>query len=150
MVMVQTRLWHVTLTVGGPAVPAEGVRAALERLAAEQPFLLSGRYSDNCAEVRYWEEAEDCADACVFLMREYEEPGIVNIGLGEDVTIRELAGLIAEIVGFKGTLRFDATKPDGTPRKLLDVSRLTSLGWRARTGLREGIAETYRWYQEHR
>ena len=71
--MVQTRLWHVTLTVGGPAVPAESVRAALERLASEQPFLLSGRYSELCAEVRYWEEAEDCADACALALRLWGE-----------------------------------------------------------------------------
>jgi hypothetical protein len=71
--MVQTRLWHVTLTVGGSAVPAEEVRAALERLAAEQPFLLSGRYSGDCAEVRYWEEAENCADACALALRLWGE-----------------------------------------------------------------------------
>jgi hypothetical protein len=72
-VKVQTRLWHVTLTVGGPVAPADEVRAALERLAAEQPFLLSGRYSSDCAEVRYWEEAEDCADACALALRLWGE-----------------------------------------------------------------------------
>jgi hypothetical protein len=70
---VQTRLWHVTLTVGGSPVPAEDVRAALERLAAEQPFLLSGRYSDDSAEVRYWEEAENCTDACALALRLWGE-----------------------------------------------------------------------------
>jgi hypothetical protein len=73
LVMAQTRLWHVTLTVGGSSVPAEEVRAALERLAAEQPFLLSGRYSDDCAEVRYWEEADTCADACALALRLWGE-----------------------------------------------------------------------------
>jgi hypothetical protein len=72
-VIVQTRLWHVTLTVGGNSVPAEDVHEALERLAAEQPFLLSGRYSHDCAEVRYWEEAEDCADACALALRMWGE-----------------------------------------------------------------------------
>jgi hypothetical protein len=72
-VTVQTRLWHVTLTVGGSAVAAEEVKAALERLAAEQPFLLSGRYSQDCAEVRYWEEAENCADACALALRLWGE-----------------------------------------------------------------------------
>ena len=71
--MVETRLWHVTLTVGGPPAPPDDVRAALERLAAEQPFLLSGRYSDDCAEVRYWEEAEDCTDACALALRLWGE-----------------------------------------------------------------------------
>jgi hypothetical protein len=71
--MTQTRLWHVTLTVGGPAVPAEEVQEALERLAAEQPFLLSGRYAEDCAEVRYWEEAEDCTDACALALRLWGE-----------------------------------------------------------------------------
>ena len=71
--IVQTRLWHVTLTVGGSPVPAEDVRAALERLAAEQPFLLSGRYSDDSAEVRYWEEAENCTDACALALRLWGE-----------------------------------------------------------------------------
>src|SRR5206468_635627 len=69
----QTRLWHVTLTVGGAPMPAEEVRLALERLAEEQPFLLSGRYSDDCAEVRYWEEAESCADACALALRLWGE-----------------------------------------------------------------------------
>jgi GDP-L-fucose synthase len=73
-------------------------------------------------------------------------PEIINIGCGEDVTIRELAELICEVVGFHGELVFDSTKPDGTPRKLLDVSRLKALGWRPRIALREGIAQTYEWY----
>ena len=72
---------------------------------------------------------------------------MINIGCGEEVTIRELAELICEVVGFRGALVFDSTKPDGTPRKLLDVSKLKALGWAPRTGLREGIARTYEWYR---
>jgi GDP-L-fucose synthase len=92
---------------------------------------------------------DDLADACVFLMQNYagEEP--LNIGWGEDVTIRELAGLIQEVVGFSGQLRFDTSKPDGTPRKLLDVSRLKAQGWAPRISLRDGIAATYRWFLDH-
>ncbi len=86
---------------------------------------------------------DDLADACLFLMQRYEEAGIINVGVGEDISIRELAALVAEVVGFSGEIRNDASKPDGTPRKLLDVSRLHALGWRAGIGLREGITETY-------
>ena len=89
---------------------------------------------------------DDLAAACRFLLERYDSPEIVNVGFGEDVTIRELAATICEIVGYAGRLTFDATKPDGTPRKLLDASRLTALGWRARISLPEGIRQTYHWY----
>jgi GDP-L-fucose synthase len=92
---------------------------------------------------------DDLADACVYLMNHFDGGEPVNVGWGEDIAIRELAELIREIVGFQGQLRFDTSKPDGTPRKLLDVSRLTDLGWRPRITLREGIAATYRWFIEH-
>lgn len=92
---------------------------------------------------------DDMADACVFLMKSYSSGDIVNVGLGDDISIADLAGLIGEIVGYKGQLVFDTSKPDGTPRKLLDVSRLTAAGWTARTSLRDGIAATYRWYLDH-
>jgi GDP-L-fucose synthase len=86
---------------------------------------------------------DDLADACVHLMeRDYDGP-LVNIGTGEDVTIRELAETVMQVVGFDGRIVFDSSKPDGTPQKLLDVSRLAALGWRARTGLREGILQSY-------
>jgi GDP-L-fucose synthase len=91
---------------------------------------------------------DDLADACVFLMRRWESPDIVNVGVGEDLSIAELAELVREVVGYREEIRWDATKPDGTLRKLLDVSRLSALGWRARIGLREGIEGTYRWYVE--
>ena len=93
---------------------------------------------------------DDLADAAVYLMQHYDEPRIVNVGVGQDVSIAELAELIREIVGFEGELRYDTSKPDGTPRKLLDVSHLTKTGWRARTSLRDGIRMTYEWFLKHR
>ena len=92
----------------------------------------------------------DLARACRFLLEEYDSPEIVNIGVGEDVTIRELAELVCEIVGYGGQLVFDTTKPDGTPRKLLDVSKIHALGWRAEIPLGEGIRQTYGWYLENK
>jgi len=89
---------------------------------------------------------EDLAGACRFLLENYNAPDIVNVGFGSDVTIRELVELICEVVGFTGTLSFDSTKPDGTPRKLLDTTRLTGLGWRPRISLRDGVQQTYDWY----
>lgn len=92
---------------------------------------------------------DDLADACVFLMQRYESGELVNVGWGEDVSIGELAGLVAGVVGYRGKLRFDSTKPDGTPRKLLDISRLRALGWLPRIHLRDGIEATYRWFAQH-
>ncbi|HEY3518051.1 MAG TPA: GDP-L-fucose synthase [Gammaproteobacteria bacterium] len=89
---------------------------------------------------------DDLADALFFLMERYDSPEIINVGCGEDVTIAELAALIADTVGFRGELVFDRSKPDGTPRKLLDVSKMTALGWQPRTHLREGVRATYDWY----
>lgn len=93
---------------------------------------------------------EDLADACLFLMEHVSEPGPINVGTGVDLTIRELAELIADVVGFTGELVFDASKPDGTPRKLMDVSRLAGLGWSARTDLRSGVQQTYDWFLQER
>lgn len=93
---------------------------------------------------------DDLAAACLFLLENYESPEIVNVGTGEDISIRELAEMICEIVGFHGTLTWDASKPDGTPRKLLDISKIKSLGWSPRISLRDGIGQTYRWFQENR
>ena len=86
---------------------------------------------------------DDLADACVHLMAQGYDGPLVNIGTGEDVTIRELAKTVMEVVGFGGRIVFDASKPDGTPRKLLDVTRLAEFGWRAKTGLDEGLKQAY-------
>lgn len=105
---------------------------------------------DNKPQVEIWGtgtprreflNADDLADACYFLMQNYDSPEIVNVGVGEDISIKELALLIKEIVGYEGELFFDTSKPDGTPRKLLDVSKLHSLGWKHRINLREGIEQ---------
>jgi GDP-L-fucose synthase len=92
---------------------------------------------------------DDLADAVVFLTERYSDDRLVNVGVGEDVSIAELAALVARTVGYAGRLEFDASKPDGTPRKLLDVSRLHALGWRARIGLEEGLRGTYAWYRDN-
>jgi len=89
---------------------------------------------------------DDMADACVHLMKSYSDSGMVNIGTGEDVTIAEFATIVAGVVGYTGTISYDTSRPDGTPRKLLDVSRLTKLGWRAHTSLQDGIRLAYRSY----
>ena len=88
--------------------------------------------------------ANDMADACFYLMQEYDENGIINIGIGDDISIADLAFLIKKIVGYEGRLEFDSSKPDGTPRKLMDVTRLHSLGWHASIGLEEGISAVYK------
>jgi GDP-L-fucose synthase len=92
---------------------------------------------------------DDLAAACLFLLENYDSAEIINVGSGEDISIRELAELICEIVGFRGDLVWDATKPDGTPRKVLDVSKLRDLGWRHTISLREGIARTYEWFSQN-
>ena len=92
--------------------------------------------------------ADDLADACVYLMDKYNEQGLVNVGTGEDLSILELAQLIQKIVGYEGELRFDSSKPDGTPRKLMDVNKLHSMGWKARIGLEEGIRAVYEEYKK--
>ncbi len=92
---------------------------------------------------------DDLADAVLFLLEHYDDPQTINVGTGEDVTIRALAETVAEVVGFRGTIDWDTTKPDGTPRKLLDVSRLADLGWKATTRLDDGLRSTYAWYLAH-
>lgn len=91
--------------------------------------------------------ADDLADACVHLLEKTDETRLINIGCGEDVSIKELAGLIAEIVGYRGGITHDLSKPDGTPRKLLDVSRLNALGWQPRLDLKQGITQTWEWFR---
>jgi len=90
---------------------------------------------------------DDLADAAVFLMRNYDDPRIINVGTGSDVTIGELAEIVQRVTGYEGRLVFDTTRPDGTPRKLLDVSKLAALGWQASVKLEDGIGRTYEWYE---
>jgi GDP-L-fucose synthase len=92
---------------------------------------------------------DDLADACVYLMNNYDALDLINIGVGDDLEVRELAELVRSITGYTGAIEWDASKPDGTPRKLMDVSRLHELGWHARIPLRDGIEQTYAWYLEH-
>jgi GDP-L-fucose synthase len=92
---------------------------------------------------------DDLASACLFLMERYDDPGIINVGSGEEVTIGELAALVGRVVGFAGEIRFNTAMPDGTPRKLLDVSRLNGLGWTKSITLEDGVRETYAWFLEN-
>jgi GDP-L-fucose synthase len=92
---------------------------------------------------------DDLADVCLFLMNNYNSSEIINIGTGKDLSIAELAHLIKDTVGYQGEVVFDTSKPDGTPRKLLDVSKLFAMGWKPRITLKEGITATYNWYQKH-
>jgi len=93
---------------------------------------------------------DDLADACFFLLENYDSPEIVNIGCGEDVSIKELAETVCEVLGFQGSLVFDTSKPNGTPRKLMNVGKLLALGWKPRIGLKEGIRDAYEWFLKNR
>ncbi|MFC3725792.1 GDP-L-fucose synthase [Neoaquamicrobium sediminum] len=92
---------------------------------------------------------DDAADAMVYLLKCYSDNGHINVGSGEDITILDLAHMVASVVGFEGEIRYDLTKPDGTPRKLMDVSRLFEMGWRPKYDLRQGLEDAYRWFREH-
>lgn len=92
---------------------------------------------------------DDMADACLFLMQHYDDWRLVNVGWGEDISIAELAALVASAVSYSGSIVFDSSKPDGTPRKLLDISRLSSLGWKPKISLKDGLAQTYAWFLEN-
>ena len=92
---------------------------------------------------------DDLAAACLFLLEKYDSPEIINVGCGQDLSVRELAELICEVVGFDGELAWDKTKPDGTPRKLLDVTKIKKMGWQPKISLREGIAKTYHWFRQN-
>ncbi|MBL8628487.1 MAG: GDP-L-fucose synthase [Rhodospirillaceae bacterium] len=124
-------------------LPALIVKAHNAKLQNAQALELWG----SGKPMREFLHVDDLADACVFLLKNYSGDVPLNVGVGSDVTIRELAELIADVVGFKGRFTFDATKPDGTPRKLLDCGRIHGLGWKAKIGLRDGIARTYEWYK---
>jgi GDP-L-fucose synthase len=89
---------------------------------------------------------DDLAEACLFLMDNYDSPELINVGCGHDLQIRELASLIREVVGYEGAIEWDSSRPDGTPRKLLDVSKLSKLGWRAQITLEDGLRSTYEWW----
>ena len=91
---------------------------------------------------------DDLARACIFLMQSYDQPEIINIGTGKDISIADLASLVKNIVGYEGKIVYDHSKPDGTPRKLLDISKLTALGWQPQITLSQGIESTYRWFTE--
>jgi GDP-L-fucose synthase len=99
--------------------------------------------------LREFLHVDDCAEACVFLMNHYDGEEHVNIGVGQDLSILDLAHLVARVVGFDGELAFDASKPDGTPRKLVDTTKINALGWRPRIGLEEGVRMAYAWFREH-
>jgi GDP-L-fucose synthase len=91
--------------------------------------------------------SDDLASACLFLLENYDDEVAINIGMGKDIAIKELAELIKSVVGFDGTIDWDSLKPDGTPRKLLDVSKITAIGWQPKISLEEGIKSTYDWYK---
>lgn len=99
--------------------------------------------------MREFLHVDDCAAACLYLMEHYEDEGIVNIGVGVDVSIADLARLVGEVVGFQGELVYDSSKPDGTPRKLVDTSRINAIGWRASIPLEEGVKNTYQWFLDN-
>ncbi len=115
------------------------------KLRGDKSYVVWGTGSPR----REFLHVDDLSEACLFLLENYNEPEIVNIGCGEDVTIRELAETVCDVLGFQGELVFDTTKPDGTPRKLLDMSKLFSTGWKPRIPLREGIRGAYDWYLQH-
>jgi GDP-L-fucose synthase len=126
-------------------LPALLRKAHIAKLEGKRELVVWGSGTPR----REFMHVDDLAAACVFLLEKYDSPEIVNIGCGEDISVRELAELICEVVGFKGELAWDTTKPDGTPRKLLDVSKIHALGWRHRIGFRDGIARTYQWFLEN-
>ena len=122
------------------------IRKFHEARVANAPFVTvwgSGK------PLREFLHVDDCASACLFLMRNYEGEDIINIGVGEDITIARLAEIVGAVVGFEGEIIYDSSKPDGTPRKLVDVSRINGLGWRASIGLEDGVRSTYQWYLEN-
>ncbi|MFA5963290.1 MAG: GDP-L-fucose synthase [Sphingomonas sp.] len=126
-------------------IPALIRKAHAAKLAGDATMPIWGSGTPQ----REFLHVDDLADALVFLMKHYSAPEIVNVGSGEEVTIRQLAEAVNRVVGFEGDLVFDASKPDGVMRKLVDVSKINALGWRHRYGLEEGLAGTYRWFLDH-
>jgi len=127
---------------GGHVLPALIRRFHDAKVAGEREVVIWGTGSP----MREFLHVDDLADACLFLMEDYDEEGHVNVGTGEDLSIRALAEMVRDIVHPGAELVFDTTKPDGMPRKVLDVSKLASMGWKARTELRDGVESTYEWY----
>jgi GDP-L-fucose synthase len=121
-------------------VVAALIRRFHEAKLADAPSVIAWGTGTPRREFLY---IDDLADACIFLLRNYSDLQFINIGVGKDITIAEFARLVADIVGYRGAIIFDASKPDGAPRKLLDGSRLLSLGWSAKTSLRDGLKKTY-------
>jgi len=130
---------------GSHVIPALMRKAHTARLSGVDSFQVWGTGNVR----REFLHVDDLADACLFLLTNFSGAGPINVGTGADVTIRELAELVCEVVGYRGAMEFDSTKPDGTPRKLLDVSMLTEMGWTAKTGLRTGLQDAYRWFCDH-
>ena len=126
-------------------MPALMRKAHEARLAGHSELVMWGTGSPR----REFLHCDDCADAVVHMAKTYSDLSHINVGTGEDISIAELTRLVADVVGFKGEVVSDPTKPDGTPRKLLDISRLRALGWSPRIGLREGVASAYDWYLSH-
>jgi GDP-L-fucose synthase len=126
-------------------VPALIAKSHAAKVAGSEEIVVWGTGSPR----RELLEVDDLADALIFLLRHYSGESHVNVGVGDDITVRELAESIMRVVGVRGRLRFDPSKPDGTPRKLLDSSQLLSMGWRPRIGLEEGLRKTYDWYLKH-
>ncbi len=131
--------------VSSHVLPALIHKFHLAKTAGQPSVTLWGSGSPR----REFLHADDLAEACLVLLEKYDSPEIINIGVGEDVTIRELAELVQRTVGFQGEIVWDTTQPDGTPRKLLDVSRIHALGWKARVPLDAGVASAYRWFLEN-
>ncbi len=130
---------------GSHVIPALIAKAHHAKLAGDKTFTVWGSGTPR----REFLHVDDLADALVYLLKNFSDEVQINIGTGEEVTIAELARTIAEVVGFKGELVFDKSKPDGSPRKLLDDRRMKALGWRASIPLQEGLASTYRWFLDH-
>lgn len=123
-------------------IPALMLRAHEAKISGAQQLTVWG----SGKALREFLHVDDAADGLVFLLRHYQGAGPVNLGSSQEITIADLARIICETVGFKGNLVFDESKPDGTPRKLLDVSRMSAQGWQAKIGLQQGLAQTYEWY----